>query len=143
MMKWLSVCTRYILFDHLGWNFCGLTCAFAQASLCWQSIHDRGFTMMIILSENQSHLLLRLLLKTWWWYDKWRRWHVDSLAYWQAELNEKKWLWSILMTIKIDIKLASWVLRLRIGFINPFLVLAKKTRLGPVIRVGIVLISWC
>ena len=47
-----------------------------------------------------------------------------------AEIHEKRLI-------------ASEILHLRIGLLKPFLVGAKKTRMGPVMRVGALIIGWC
>ena len=80
-----------------------------------------------------------------WWQDLWPEVAMSRWKDVDEQMMSKKW-WAAVMSMSrygweaywwksmIDIKLASSDLHLRIGLRKPFLVGAKKTRLGPIIE---------
>ena len=99
-----------------------------------------------------------LAVLTWhgWWVDDHRLMRIcDEKPCWAEWLDIDEHCWPAEWYAIIDVQSIGWlcnraiwflariILHLRIGLLKPFLVGAKKTRLGPIMIFGVVFISWC
>ena len=133
------LCWDDVILELVVWAypFKKSNCWLSGRSVSCMSIHIDGKKIWQCWYGSDTPTTKDMMMR---WQVAWQQqtWHVDWWGFLSRDWCVADWWQS-----KIGIKMTSWVLHLRIGLLNPFLVGAKKTRLGTITRVGAFFISWC